>query len=180
MKMRKSTCSHAAARIIMQARADASQAGPDYGLMYRSMDRLASRTGMLLCAAWIAAAEQPVTRLYTTGDGLARNSVQRIRRDQRGRLWFCTVEGLSLFDGQKFYNYDTTDGLPHRNVTDILDAGDGFYWLATSGGSIRCRCQVCLMGRRQRCCSAAPMGRFGAARRTHCSGFEAESRQAAS
>ena len=54
----------------------------------------------LLCLAAPAGAEQPVTRLYTTEDGLARNWVLRIRRDNRGRLWFCTVEGLSLFDGE--------------------------------------------------------------------------------
>ena len=97
----------------------------------------------LVWFAWLMAAsafaERPVTRLYTADDGLARNWVGRIRRDHRGRLWFCTVEGLSLFDGEKFYNYTAADGLPNRNVNDILDAGDGSYWLATDAGLHRFR-----------------------------------------
>ena len=93
----------------------------------------------LLCLAAPAAAEQPITRLYTTEDGLARNWVLRIRRDTRGRLWFCTVEGLSVFDGERFFSYTTADGLPHRIVEDILDAGSGVYFIATPAGLFRFR-----------------------------------------
>src|SRR5215831_13491681 len=90
-----------------------------------------------ICAAMPVEADQPVTRLYTTEDGLVRKWVTRIRSDSRGRLWFCTVEGLSLFDGERFSNYTTAQGLPHRVVNDILDAGDGTYWLATGAGLYR-------------------------------------------
>jgi ligand-binding sensor domain-containing protein/signal transduction histidine kinase len=96
----------------------------------------------LLLSIWavsLTQAEQPVTRIYTTEDGLVRNWVARIRSDSRGRLWFCTVEGLSLFDGEKFSNYTTAQGLPHRIVNDILEAGDGVYWLATGAGLYRFR-----------------------------------------
>lgn len=97
-----------------------------------------------LCAALLLAvipvgAEQPIVRLFTTEDGLVRNWVNRIRRDSRGRLWFCTLEGLSLFDGRRFANYGTSDGLPHRAVTDILEAGDGSYWLTTGAGLFQFR-----------------------------------------
>jgi ligand-binding sensor domain-containing protein len=84
-------------------------------------------------------AAQPVVRLFTTEDGLVRNWVTKIRRDSLGRLWFCTVEGLSLFDGQRFANYTTADGLPHRMVNDILEAGNGSYWLSTGAGLYRFR-----------------------------------------
>lgn len=47
--------------------------------------------------------------------------------NRAGRLWFCTVEGLSVFDGEKFTAYTVADGLPHRYVTDFLDTGDGAY-----------------------------------------------------
>jgi ligand-binding sensor domain-containing protein/signal transduction histidine kinase len=93
----------------------------------------------LLCLVGRAAAQQLVTRLYTTEDGLARNMVLRIRRDTRGRLWFCTVEGLSVFDGERFFSYTTSEGLPHRVVEDILDAGGGVYFLATPAGLFRFR-----------------------------------------
>jgi len=84
-------------------------------------------------------AGHPVTRLFTTDDGLVRNWVMRIRQDGRGRLWLATAEGLSLFDGETFANYGTSQGLPNRLVTDILEAGDGWYWLATYGGLYRFR-----------------------------------------
>ena len=95
--------------------------------------------GALFCLPTPASAEHPVTRLFTTDDGLVRNWVLRIRKDSRGRLWFCTVEGLSLFDGERFANYGTAQGLPNRLVSDILEAGDGSYWLATYSGVYRFR-----------------------------------------
>lgn len=82
-------------------------------------------------------AAQPVVRLFTTEDGLVRNGVVRIRRDRMGRLWFCTTEGLSLFDGDKFTNYAAAEGLPYPSVHDLLDAGEDGYWIVTSGGLFR-------------------------------------------
>lgn len=71
---------------------------------------------------------------YTTAEGLANDSVNKIVADSRGFLWFCTEEGLSRFDGYKFKNYTTENGLPHRNITDFLETKDGDYLLATGGG----------------------------------------------
>ena len=89
----------------------------------------------LVCVAIpIVRAEQPVIRIFTTEDGLVRNWVKRIRRDRAGRLWFCTVEGLSAFDGERFTNFTVADGLPHRYVADFLDAGNGRYWVVTGAG----------------------------------------------
>jgi ligand-binding sensor domain-containing protein/signal transduction histidine kinase len=102
-----------------------------------------ARSKTILGAFWLLAApllaDQPIMRLFTTDDGLARNWITHIRRDSHGRLWFCTVEGLSLYDGQSFANYGVKDGLPHRMVYDILEAGGGYYWLATGAGLTRFR-----------------------------------------
>src|SRR5579884_2892407 len=76
-------------------------------------------------------AGRPPIRLYTTGDGLVRNWIKRIRADSRGFLWFCTVEGVSVFDGSRFTNFTVRDGLPNRLVTDVLESVDGNYWIAT-------------------------------------------------
>src|SRR5689334_8366682 len=84
-----------------------------------------------------ANAGQPVIRIFTTEDGLARNWVKRVRRDHLGRLWFCTVEGLSVFDGERFTNYTVADGLPNRYVSDFADTGDGAYWILTPAGLYR-------------------------------------------
>jgi ligand-binding sensor domain-containing protein/two-component sensor histidine kinase len=93
---------------------------------------------LLLCALALGAEQRPY-RWYTTDDGLVRNTITRIRRDPRGFLWICTVEGLSLFDGFQFINYTVGDGLPDRRVYDILSSRDGTYWIATSGGLYRFR-----------------------------------------
>jgi len=52
-------------------------------------------------------------KYYTTADGLAHNEINKIVRDSRGFLWFCTADGLSRFDGYTFTNFGTDQGLPH-------------------------------------------------------------------
>src|SRR2546428_3340928 len=71
---------------------------------------------------------------YTTADGLPHNEINKIVRDSRGFLWFCTADGLSRFDGYTFSNFSTDQGLPNRNVTDLLETRAGEYWVATNGG----------------------------------------------
>lgn len=87
----------------------------------------------LTLTAWGA----PPVRVFTTEDGLVRNWVHRIQRDTQGLLWFCTNEGVSIFDGKSFTNFTTRDGLPDRAVMDFLHARDGSYWLATGSGVTR-------------------------------------------
>ncbi len=84
-----------------------------------------------------AAAERLPIHTYTTDDGLAHARVRRIVRDPRGFLWFCTIDGLSRFDGAGFVTYRTGDGLPDPWVTDLLPTRDGAYWVATNGGVAR-------------------------------------------
>src|SRR4051794_39582690 len=98
------------------------------------------RTRLLLAGlAWLmlaasAAAERLPLKAYTTADGLPHNEINRIVRDSRGFLWFCTGDGLSRFDGYGFTNFGTAQGLPHRTVNDLLETRDGRLWVATSLG----------------------------------------------
>ena len=91
----------------------------------------------LVLLAVVAWAEKLPLRTYTASDGLAHNAVNRIVRDSRGYLWFCTSEGLSRFDGYEFHSYRQRDGLPHRDVRDFLETKNGEFWIATSGGLCR-------------------------------------------
>src|SRR6185295_16212489 len=84
---------------------------------------------LLIGGSFISPAEVLPLRFYTTSDGLAHDHVTRIVRDSRGLLWFCTSEGLSRFDGYQFKNYGRDEGLPHRNITDLLELPDGRYWV---------------------------------------------------
>ena len=92
--------------------------------------------GVVVFASNLAWAERLPLKSFTTGEGLLHNGINRIVRDSRGFLWFCTEEGLSRFDGYTFTNYGVEQGLPHRNVTDFLETRSGECWVATSGGLV--------------------------------------------
>ncbi len=93
--------------------------------------------GLALSLFGNAQAEQLPVKIYTIADGLAHNHINRIFRDSRGFLWFCTDEGLSRFDGYHFASYTKAHGLPHNIVNDLLETRDGVYWVATDGGVCR-------------------------------------------
>ena len=81
------------------------------------MCRLALAVALLVLAAGsVVRTERLPIRIYATADGLAHNKVNRIVKDSRGFLWFCTAEGLSRFDGYAFANFGTDQGLPHADV----------------------------------------------------------------
>src|SRR5713101_7701637 len=91
------------------------------------------------CSFWAipSAAERLPLKFYTTTDGLPHNEINRIVRDSRGFLWFCTRDGLARFDGYTFTSYGMEHGLPSGDVTDLLEDNDGRYWVATAGGLVR-------------------------------------------
>jgi len=92
---------------------------------------------LLLTPPALGHAERLSTKTFTTADGLANNIVNRIVRDSRGYLWFCTEEGLSRFDGYTFTTYGIDDGLPGGVVNDLLETNEGLYWIATNRGLVR-------------------------------------------
>jgi ligand-binding sensor domain-containing protein/signal transduction histidine kinase len=99
------------------------------------LSRLLLLACVLACACAARAQQLPV-RTYTTADGLAHDQVDKVVQDSRGFLWFCTVDGLSRFDGYRFTNYGVKDGLPLAPVNDLLEARDGVYWVAINGGGV--------------------------------------------
>jgi ligand-binding sensor domain-containing protein len=44
---------------------------------------------------------------YTPKDGLVSNRVRSIYQDSKGRMYFLTMNGLSVYDGARFINYTT-------------------------------------------------------------------------
>lgn len=92
---------------------------------------------LLLLLSHMMLGGQPALRIFTTADGLVRNWIQRIRSDRQGNLWFCTAEGISVFDGSQFRSFTVRDGLPSRLVNDLIETSSGEYWVATDGGLCR-------------------------------------------
>ncbi len=88
---------------------------------------------LLVCGLTALPVDLPI-KVFTSTDGLASNRVGPILSDSRGFLWFSTEDGLSRFDGTHFVNFGVEQGLPYPVVTDIVEAADGVYWVATNDG----------------------------------------------
>jgi ligand-binding sensor domain-containing protein len=63
-------------------------------------------------------AQQINIRSYSIKDGLVNNDVLNIRQDSRGFIWLCTRGGLSRYDGTRFTNYTTDNGLTNDMIND--------------------------------------------------------------
>jgi ligand-binding sensor domain-containing protein len=74
--------------------------------------------------------------VYTTDDGLVNNFVQAIAEDKKGRLWFGTKEGISVFDGTVWSSFTAADGLNSNNILTIAVDNDNVVWIGTDNGVI--------------------------------------------
>jgi len=74
---------------------------------------------------------------WTTFDsksGLADNSVQAINSDTKGKLYFGTKNGLSIYDGKTFATYRVENGLGSNNILTIAIDKNNVVWLGTDNG----------------------------------------------
>ncbi|MFN2440319.1 MAG: two-component regulator propeller domain-containing protein, partial [Chitinophagaceae bacterium] len=69
---------------------------------------------------------------YTPKDGLVNSRVRSIKQDSKGRMWFITYGGLSVYDGTRFINYKQDNGLAHELVNDIAEVGPDSFLIATN------------------------------------------------
>ena len=52
-----------------------------------------------------------------------------IHKDSRDIIWIGTQFGLYRFDGQEFAHFDEKDGLPFRQIMEIFEDTEGWFWL---------------------------------------------------
>lgn len=74
---------------------------------------------------------------WTTLDsksGLADNSVQAINSDTKGKLYFGTKNGLSVYDGKNITTYRVENGLGSNNILTIAIDKNNVVWLGTDNG----------------------------------------------
>lgn len=88
---------------------------------------------LLLFAPALAAHRLPI-KVYTTANGLPRNSARCMAPDANGMLWLCTSEGLVRFDGYQFRLFGPEYGLPSRSIDDLAPSRNGGYWVVTDAG----------------------------------------------
>jgi len=58
---------------------------------------------------------------FTPRDGLVNANVRKVFQDTKGRMYFLTVKGFSIYDGSRFINFTIDDGLPDGIVNDIIE-----------------------------------------------------------
>lgn len=66
---------------------------------------------------------------YDIKEGIAGSVVYSIAQDDNGFMWFGTETGLSRFDGSKFKNFSTPEGLPGTEVLNVYPDSKGRVWM---------------------------------------------------
>ncbi len=72
----------------------------------------------------------------TVKDQLASNSIRKIVKIKEGYIFLASYNGISLYDGESFINFnaDNTAGLRSNTIYDFCYAPDSSIWLATQKG----------------------------------------------
>ncbi|HEY4335973.1 MAG TPA: two-component regulator propeller domain-containing protein, partial [Puia sp.] len=83
-------------------------------------------------------AQQYLFARYTPKDGLINNRTRFLYQDSRGRIYISTFGGLSVYDGSRFVNYTTDNGLATSLVNDVLEMGDDSLWVVPNGAALHC------------------------------------------
>ena len=72
---------------------------------------------------------------YYKEDGLLSDVVYAINKDQNGRVWFGTDEGISILKNDATWtSFTIEDGLSSNKINDIAFKSNGNAWIATDNG----------------------------------------------
>jgi signal transduction histidine kinase/ligand-binding sensor domain-containing protein len=87
---------------------------------------------LFFCAISNLTAQQYPFVHYTPKDGLVNSRVRRAYQDSKGRMYFMTFGGLSMYDGARFKNYTLQNGLLSNLVNDVLEVGEDSLLVAVN------------------------------------------------
>jgi ligand-binding sensor domain-containing protein len=81
-------------------------------------------------------------RHYSTEDGLPQFTIMDMLQDKNGFMWFGTWDGLSKFDGYRFWNYKVrprdTFYLNSNRTEKLFEDKYGRIWFQTYDKEIHC------------------------------------------
>src|SRR5687768_1563499 len=101
------------------------------------MHRIAIILAYILFCANCLAQQYPFVH-YSPKDGLISNQIKNIYQDSKGRLYFTSVNGLSVYDGSRFINYTSKNGLNYDIVNCVMEMGDDSIWVVTNTNKLQC------------------------------------------
>jgi signal transduction histidine kinase/ligand-binding sensor domain-containing protein len=90
---------------------------------------------VLICSP--AAAQSNNIKRYSIQDGLVNNDILNIYQDSQGFIWLCTRGGLSRYDGNRFTNYTTSNGLTGDMINAIYEITPEHFIIAQNSGGPR-------------------------------------------
>ena len=105
--------------------------------MQRTVIILAYFFSLVLIGTNLFAQQYPFVH-YTPKDGLISNQIRNIYQDSKGRLYFFSINGLSVYDGSRFTNYTTKNGLGFDIINCVMEMGDDSIWIVTNSPVINC------------------------------------------
>jgi signal transduction histidine kinase/ligand-binding sensor domain-containing protein len=94
---------------------------------------------MVCLFAMIAHSRIPVTQSYSMAEGLPSERVFCAVQDHPGFMWFGTDAGLCVFDGRRFVNYTTADGLAFNEIAKLYMDSKNRLWIFHPQGAITLR-----------------------------------------
>jgi len=75
---------------------------------------------------------------YTIEDGISYPITLQATEDLLGRIWIATyMDGINIFDGEKFSYISKEDGLNSNNIYSIITDSRGQIWAGTANGVSR-------------------------------------------
>ena len=86
---------------------------------------------IFLFVANLLQAQELSYTIYDKKDGLAGSTTYSMVQDKDGFLWIGTETGLSRFDGSRFTNFSTLDGLPDNEILNLFADSKGRVWIMT-------------------------------------------------
>ncbi|MBC8754411.1 LytTR family transcriptional regulator DNA-binding domain-containing protein [Kordia sp. YSTF-M3] len=75
--------------------------------------------------------QQYVFKNFDTQQGLPSSEVYNCFQDAKGKIWFLTDSGLSMYDGYSFQNFSTKDGLLDNTLLNYSKVSDSLVWISS-------------------------------------------------
>ena len=116
-----------------------------------------SLVGCMSCAGALAQSTLNI-QLYTDLDPLSKTRISQFAQDDKGYIWFGTLDGLVRFDGQRTTLYKTYPGdsihVENHRIMRLIRARSGNMWITTYG-------RRCYLFDTNRCCYCNPLAENG-------------------
>ena len=129
------TTTNAAEEITVQITTPSSSSTPP-ATITRSI--IQDSTGDIWIAAFDGVFRYDGTTFTNVMEGVSTSRFFSALEDSEGTLWFGSIgSGVFAYDGRRFRNYTTLDGLLNNEVASIYEDSGGGMWFGVNGGVSR-------------------------------------------